>query len=285
MLVPFVKMQAVGNDFMLVDARDTGDLDWPALAQSTADRHRAVGHDGLLVVLAPEKRDEEAARVRMRMFNTDGTEDFCGNGLRCVAAYVSARAGGMRGRVLIQTIKGPREAVVERRKGGLEVAADMGPPVLDGPSIPVAAAGGPILRHPLHVEGRRLQVSCVSTGTAHAVIFVQEMPTDPDFLRLGPAIETHPFFPERTTVQWALVEKTGRVRVRIWERGVGETLACGTGACAVAVLGRLLGILADEVEVISRGGSLHVRWDGKGSVWIRGEAETVYRGKWQMTPC
>lgn len=281
--LPFVKMQGVGNDMIVVRARDGVGQDWPRLARRMCDRHYGIGADGLLVV------DEDAAAdAEMRMYNPDGTPDFCGNGLRCVARYVAQRTGGPQAAgstqaLRIATIAGEREAVVRwSPAGGVRVTVDMGEPSFRPEDIPVRTSGDRFWLQPLEVGGETLTVSSLSTGSGHTVVFVEDLPEDRLFFRLSPLIENHPIFPERTSVMWTRVRSRNRLELRIWERGAGETLGCGTGACAAAVAAHTSGRTDEEVVVASKGGELEIAWSEGSRIRMTGPAETVFTGVFRL---
>ena len=271
-MLPFTKMQAVGNDFVVLDTADwPGNSDWPALAIRLCDRKFGVGADGLLVV-----GPSAVADLRMQMFNPDGTEDMCGNGLRCVVRQAYDR-GTVHIRGLVQTLAGVRLFGVLPDGN---VLTEMGSPRFAPAEIPVCAASHRDIAVTLHAETRYLDA--VNTGTTHAVVWCDTLPDDETFLRWSPFIEHHPLFPDRTSIMWAVVEGPDTLRLRIWERGAGETLGCGTGACAAAVLAIETGRTNKPiVNVVSRGGTLTVDWskDTDNRVTLTGTAHTVYRGK------
>lgn len=277
--VPFTKVQAVGNDFVLVDGRSLDDLNWPELARLMCVRRFGVGSDGLLVYLP-----SQTAHFRMRMFNPDGTEDFCGNGIRCMCAYHAelSQSPPPADDLTVETVSGIRKARIldyscHRRA---IVRVEMGPPILDPKRIPALFDGPRVVGRKLQVAGEAVEVTSLSVGTTHTVIFAPESDWDRLFSRVSPVLEVHEAYPERTSVLWADVSDARRIRVRIWERGVGETLGCGTGACAVAVAARLRGISSEEVEIVSRGGSLTASWDGDGPVFLTGPADILFSGVW-----
>lgn len=277
-MVPFTKVQAVGNDFVLVDARPLGDLDWSELARLMCVRRFGVGSDGLLVYLPSQKAD-----FRMRMFNPDGTEDFCGNGIRCMCAYHAEVSGFPPPRDLtVETNAGIRKAWILHHTchRGAIVRVEMGKPTLEPKGIPALFDGPHVVGRKLQVAGETVEVTSLSVGTAHTVIFAPQSDWDRYFDRISPVLEVHEAYPERTSVLWADVSDDRRIQVRIWERGVGETLGCGTGACAVAVAARLRGMSSEEVEVVSRGGSLTASWDGDGPVFLTGPADILFSGVW-----
>ncbi|MGC8835028.1 MAG: diaminopimelate epimerase, partial [Armatimonadota bacterium] len=253
------------------------ELAWSRLAVEMCRRRTGVGSDGLLVLL-----NSKTADFRMRMFNPDGSEDHCGNGLRCTAAYYSCVEGVPPNVVLrVETSAGERSAVVLDLGPPALVKASMGRPELRPSLIPANFDGETVVRRPLRVLDRELEVTSLSVGTTHTVVFAPEALWERDFALLSPAIEVHPAYPERTSVLWTDVIRPDRILVRIWERGVGETLGCGTGACAVAVAARLAGFtVAPRIEVVSRGGSLYVEWDGEGDVYLTGPARFVFKGEW-----
>jgi diaminopimelate epimerase len=283
--LPFTKMQAVGNDFVVVEeAMWPADTDWSAAAIRLCDRHFGVGADGLLVV-----GPSEVANVRMRMFNPDGTEDMCGNGLRCVIAF-GVEQGNIPGSGYAETITG--RIYYTYGHGNLDVpnniATVLGAPKFAPADLPMRADGmDRVIGYPLPLaSGERLTVSVVSTGTTHTVIWVDELPDDDRFLSVSPAIENHPVFPARTSVLWVKPEGPTTAFVRIWERGAGETLGCGTGAAAVAVLGIEEGRFSRDavlIRVRSKGGVLDAGYypnNAEEPVLLVGAAHIVFAGTW-----
>ena len=284
----FAKMHGIGNDYVVVDARKALDMryDWPGIAKVLCDRHYGVGSDGLVLV-APS----EVADFRFRMLNPDGSEaEMCGNGIRCFAKYVAdyGLIGGQVDRLTVETLAGLRRLKLMRENGEVtSVQVSMGAPRLRPSEIPVAVpqsgAMEPemLLNFPVSVGSHQLTVSCVSMGNPHAVAFLDEPVASFPLESLGPQVEHHPAFPNRINFEIVNVEKSDRLNMRVWERGAGETLACGTGACAVAVAARLRGITGDEVDITLPGGTLTVVWDGKGEVLMTGPAELVFEGEWR----
>ncbi len=274
MSLPFTKMHGAGNDFVLLDSRETGEQDWERLAQALCDRHHGVGGDGLLVVLPGER-----SPIRMRMFNPDGTEDMCGNGLRCVARYAREHGWTASDAFPVETLSGPRKVRIERSPQ-LQVRARLGVARFRPGQIPALLGGDDCLEKELEIAGRRVRFSSVSTGSTHTVLFVPALPEDAEFLAVSPALETHPAFPERTSVLWATPHGDNAFRVRIWERGVGETLACGTGACAVAAVAQATGRAGSPCRIRSAGGILEVGVGPTYLLTLTGPAEYVCRGAW-----
>ena len=286
-------MHGAGNDFVILDLFDQpglaeGPLDRFAIAM--CDRHRGAGGDGLLT-LEPARLGSGCA-VRMRMWNPDGTGDMCGNGLRCVAALAVARGRAADAPFQVETLAGPRPAWVE--PGG-QVTVGMGMPIFDAPRVPLsrlaaetiagqAGAGrhglsAGAFEYDLPVEGRLLShVSSLSTGSTHTVIFGAVPVEESEFLRLSPQLEVHPWFPERSSIMWATRRGPNRFSLRIWERGVGETLACGTGACAVAVAAGLTGRSQGIVTLECRGGTLSAAWEPGTEIRLTGPTRRVFEG-------
>jgi diaminopimelate epimerase len=270
----FTKYHGAGNSFVLVDARDPDECPWPQLAVELCAYRTGVGADGLLVALP-----SSIAAVRMRMFNPDGTEDMCGNGLRCVALH-AVESGLAAGEFTVETLAGARRVRVLRHEpGAAEVAAEMGRAELRPEAIPADLLGPDARGIELEVAGTRLRATALSTGSAHCVI-LGPSPSEEVFQHLSPLIEHHPHFPERVSVMWTTVDARDRLRLRIWERGAGETWACGTGACAAAVAARLEGLCGDEVAVTSRGGTLRVSIGPELELTLTGPAQRVFRGVW-----
>ncbi|HLI26229.1 MAG TPA: diaminopimelate epimerase [Chloroflexota bacterium] len=274
----FVKMHGLGNDFIVVDLLARGqerpDSEWAALAVRLCDRHFGVGADGVLLALP-----SEAADVRMRIFNSDGSEaEMCGNGIRCLARY--ARDRGLGGdRLRVETLAGVLELTFA--DAGRAVRVDMGPPRLAAREIPVALDGERVIDQPIEVDGYRWRFTAVSMGNPHAVVFLapEELAALP-LERIGPQVEHHPLFPARTNFHAVAVTSPHSATVRVWERGAGPTLACGTGACAVTVAGVLKGLLESPVDVTLPGGTLRIAWEPDGHVYMTGPAEYVFRGTW-----
>jgi diaminopimelate epimerase len=276
--VDFVKMHGLGNDFIVVDllarGQDRPDSEWAARAVRLCDRHFGVGADGVVLALP-----SEAADVRMRIFNSDGSEaEMCGNGIRCLARY--ARDRGLGGeRLRVETLAGVLELTFA--DGGRAVRVDMGPPRLTAREIPVALDAERVIDQPLEVDGYQWRFTAVSMGNPHAVVFLspEELAALP-LARIGPQVEHHPLFPARTNFHAVAVTSPHSATVRVWERGAGPTLACGTGACAVTVAGILKGLLESPVDVTLPGGTLHIAWEPDGHVYMTGPAEYVFRGTW-----
>lgn len=291
----FSKLQAAGNDFILVDARTT-EGEWPKLAQAMCDRHFGVGADGLILV-----QDSTIADLKMRLFNSDGSEaEVSGNGLRCLGKYaidkglineVSSRGESRCNRddysLNIETLSGVRKVKASMSGNKVNrVEVNMGLPQFQPKPIPfkgkvdIPISSGPILNYPLLINGKKLTLAILSMGNPHAVSFSSGPITDFPLAEIGPKIEKHPMFPQRTNFEVARVLSKGKIEARVWERGVGETLACGSGACAIAVAAQLLDYVEPQVDIILKGGTLTVSWDGVGGVLLNGPVEEVFAGEW-----
>jgi diaminopimelate epimerase len=276
--VEFTKMHGIGNDFVVVDcmAGAWPESELPALSRRINDRKFGVGSDGLILVLPSRVAD-----FRMRMFNPDGSEaEMCGNGTRCVARFVYDRKLTTENTIRLETLAGVRTLRLATRGGKVEsVRVDMGQPRLRRSEIPMRGADTEgVVEETVRVEGRKLTLIAVSMGNPHAIVFDAKL-APADVAVLGPAIETHRLFPQRTNVQFCDVVSAGEATLRTWERGAGVTLACGTGACASVVAGVLTGRLGRRVTVHLLGGDLLVEWNGDNRVMMTGPAEEVFVGK------
>lgn len=274
----FTKMHGAGNDYVYVDCFAQREPANPAeLARLISDRHFGVGGDGL-VLIGPS----QLADARMRMFNADGSEaEMCGNAIRCVAKYVYDHSIARKTTLAIETGRGVLSLELEIEKGECQRArVDLGEPILEAAFIPTQLAGNPPLNAVLSVGGKELLVTCVSMGNPHCVCFVEQA-SDDWVLGLGPQIEHHPLFPRRTNVEFVEVLSRSQVRQRTWERGSGETLACGTGAAAVCVAGVLTGRTERKITVNLRGGDLQLEWNSANNhVFKTGPATVVFSGEW-----
>ena len=277
MRIPFAKMHGAGNDLVVIDclAGDPVD-DWEAFARFALDRHLGVGGDQLLLV-----QPSEAADFTMGIRNPDGsTAEMCANGIRAFLKYLRDRGLTDRDEVRVETLAG---IVTPRWLGNDEVEIEMTTPVLEPARIPTTlGSDGPLVDVPIEVEGERLAATAVSMGNPHCVLFVDD-PERVDLARLGPALENHPAFPQRTNVEFVAVRSEKRLEQRTWERGTGETLACGSGACAAAVAAVLSDRAGRDVEILLRGGTLRVRWpEDDGPVWLSGPAAWVFDGELEL---
>ena len=280
----FTKVQGAGNDFILVEAG--GVLrDWSQMAVAMCNRHFGVGADGLLLVLP-----SDIAHFQMRVFNPDGSEaEVCGNGLRCLAKYVVDRGlADIEAReILVETIAGIRRIKLYKAGGKLiKIQVGMGVPKFRAEDIPVVIEAGNIvditsmLSYPVTVGDKELFLDFVSMGNPHAVYFWQRSVSNFPLSHLGPQVEQHAIFPNRVNFEVARVMSRQQIEARVWERRVGETLACGSGACAITVLAQLHGYINNKVDIKLPGGILDVEWDGVGEVLLSGSAEIVFTGEW-----
>ncbi len=274
----FTKMHGAGNDYVYINCFDEPTpADIPSTAIAISDRHTGVGGDGL-VLIGPS----EVADARMRMFNADGSEsEMCGNAIRCVAKYVSDRGIARKPELKIETGRGILTMQLFTGAGGKveQVTVNMGAPILESARIPTTLPGAPPTNAKLDVAGMSIDVTCVSMGNPHCVTFVDEV-NDDWVLRVGPQIERHPAFPRRVNAEFIQVVSRDEFIMRVWERGSGETLACGTGACASAVAGVLTGRTNRTVTAHLRGGDLKLEWSASGDVFMTGPATEVFSGEW-----
>ena len=277
----FTKMHGAGNDYVYIDAREQ-ERDWAALSVAMSDRHLGVGSDGLILALPSAKAD-----LRMRMFNADGSEgEMCGNGIRCLVrfAFDNGIVDAARSPVRVETMAGVLDVTPLGDNGDGMTAARvlMGAPRLSPPEIPVAVeCMDVVIDQPLEVAGREFRMTCVSMGNPHAVVFMDEPVDDFPLTEIGPQVEHHPLFPARVNFEIVNVLDGGKVlKTRVWERGSGITMACGTGACAVQVAARLNGLAGDRATIALPGGDLTVEWPGEGEVVMEGPVATVFDGEW-----
>ena len=275
----FTKMHGAGNDYVYIDCfREKTPADPAALAVAISNRHTGVGGDGLILIQPSDRAD-----ARMRMFNADGSEsEMCGNGIRCVAKYVRDHGICERDRLTIETGAGILTLDLELRGGKVErVRVDMGRPILEAARIPTLLAGSPaVIEAPLVIEDREYRATCVSMGNPHCVIFVDRA-DDRAVLGDGPKIERDPRFPARVNVEFVERISDTELRQRTWERGSGETLACGTGASAVCVAGVLTGRSQRRVTIHLLGGDLELHWnEADDHVYMTGPAVEVFQGEW-----
>ncbi len=276
----FTKMHGAGNDYVYVNLFEESLPAAPErLAPLVSDRHFGIGGDGLILITPSEKAD-----ARMRMFNSDGSEaEMCGNGLRCVAKYVYDHGIAKKERLDLETGAGILSVELETAGGRAQrVRVNMGQPILDAAMIPTTYGQSPVVNQKLEVDGRTFEVTCVSMGNPHCVIFVEKAD---DYLvhQIGPQIEHAPQFPARVNVEFVEILSPTEVRQRTWERGSGETLACGTGASAVCVAGVLTGKLERKILNHLLGGDLELEWnEADDRVYMTGPAEEVFSGTWHV---
>ena len=286
MLLKFTKMHGCGNDYIYFDC--TGS-DFPGGAQGEkeaaiklSDRHFGIGGDGIIIIKKGQTADFE-----MVMYNADGSRSqMCGNGIRCVGKYVYD-AGYTKGREFTVESMGAVKhlKVIKGERGDKEtlLSVDMGCPILQAEKIPVEEPAEHVIMHPLTINNTEYKITCVSMGNPHAVVFIDKKPAEFPVCQFGPLFENNAFFPERTNTEFAFVEDRHTIWMRVWERGTGETLACGTGTCATVVAAILNGLVdaGEKITVHLLGGDLQIEWSGRkgGSVFMTGPAENVFKGE------
>jgi diaminopimelate epimerase len=273
----FTKMQGAGNDYVYVDCfSQPAPADPAGLARKIADRHFGVGGDGLILI-----RPSEVADARMQMFNADGSEaEMCGNGVRCVAKYVYDHKLAPKPNLKIETGRGVLALDLEVSNGRAErVRVNMGKPILEPQRIPTTYPGDRVVNVPLLIGDEELTVTCVSMGNPHCITYVERL-DDCWVLQIGPRVETDKHFPRRVNAEFVEVISPREVRMRVWERGSGETLACGTGASAVCVAGVLTGRTERKILAHLPGGDLELEWSSDGNVYMTGPAVEVFSGEW-----
>lgn len=282
----FTKMQGVGNDFVVIETSN-GRRNWSKTAVAMCDRHYGIGADGLLLLM-PSK----VADFRMRIFNADGSEaNACGNGIRCLVKYFvdNGLAKPRARKVSVETLVGVREAEFYKANDRVaKVKIGMGQPKFSKKDIPVIIRAGEgklvniksMVQYTITVAGRQLPLNLVSVGNAHAVYFSQQPVAEFPLSRIGPKIEQNKIFPRGVNFEVAQVVDRKQIEARVWEHGVGETLACGSGACAITVAAQLHGHIGNKGEIKLPGGMLEVEWDGSGEVFLIGPAEAVFIGEW-----
>ena len=285
-MIKFTKLQATGNDFILIDARNI-EQDWPRLTRDMCHRYFGVGADGLILVAT-----SNIANLKMRLFNQDGSEaEVSGNGLRCFAKYVIDKKITAGPSLTVETMAGIRTIHTSLSQDKVSHAkANMGTPLFRAEDIPVLLDKPqegrgevdiiPILDYPLNVGGEKLTLSFVSMGNPHAVNFLSQPVADFPLSEIGPQVENHPIFPQRVNFEIARVIDRDKIEARVWERGAGETLSCGSGACAIAAIAKLKGYTNNKVDIKLTGGNLTLSWDGVGEIYLSGPVEEVFNGEW-----
>lgn len=271
MKLSFTKMQGLGNDFIVIDGRGFPLPQSRKTVRALSDRRHGIGADQILLVKNSRKAD-----FRLEIYNADGGEvEMCGNGLRAVAKYLRDKNLTSKSPLRIETKAGVH-TVEAQRKNRFQV--DMGEPVLKGKLIPVNLAGR-VINRPIRIDGKMFRITCVSMGNPHCVVYVDDLKEFAIGV-YGPILEKNHIFPKRTNVEFVRVLGPREIEMRVWERGTGETLACGSGACAAVVASVLNSLTDREVEVKLAGGSLHVAWPREdGHVYLTGPAETVFHGE------
>lgn len=274
-MMKFTKMHGAGNDYVYINCMNKIPANPNELAVRISNRHYGVGSDGLVLILPSEKCD-----FRMRMFNADGTEaEMCGNATRCIGKYVYDKRLTDKTEITLETNAGIKRLSLFVSEGKVsKVTVDMGEPILQARDIPVNADMEQVKGYPLDVDGKEIKVTCVSMGNPHAVVFVDTI-TDDDVFVTGRKLEVHPFFPQKTNVEFCKVISRDKLSMRVWERGTGETLACGTGACATLVAAVINGLCDRRAELQLLGGRLFIEWRDDNHIYMTGPAVTVFEGE------
>jgi diaminopimelate epimerase len=271
----FTKMQGAGNDYVYVNGFVEQVADPAQLAIAISDRHFGIGSDGLVLILPSEMCD-----FRMRMFNSDGSEsEMCGNATRCIAKYVYENGLTDKTAISLETGAGIKLLNLNLEDNKVtSVRVDMGEPILAPKQIPINLDEPRVVNYPIALEGKKVNITAVSMGNPHAVIFLDTL-EELDIQKSGPKVERHPLFPRRTNTEFAQIVSPTHIKMRVWERGAGETLACGTGACATAVAAVLNGKTERNVTLELLGGNLEIEWsETDNHVYMTGPAVTVFEG-------
>lgn len=276
-MLQFTKMHGLGNDYVYMDAINQKIEKRSELAKFVSDRHFGVGSDGLILICPSEKAD-----FRMQMFNQDGSEaEMCGNGIRCVGKFVYDKGLTNKETITVETLAGIKTLVMTAKNGKIETArVDMGKPILEPEKIPVISDENPVKNLKLNEGEKEFTFTCVSMGNPHAVTFIKEDVNKFDICKYGAKLEINNVFPKKANIEFINVIDDKTLKMRVWERGAGETLACGTGACASVVAAILNGYTKRDVTVHLLGGDLKIKWDENDNhVYMTGPATTVFEGK------
>ena len=276
-MLQFTKMHGLGNDYVYMDAINQKIENRSELAKFVSNRHFGIGSDGLILICPSEKAD-----FRMQMFNQDGSEaEMCGNGIRCVGKFVYDKGLTNKETITVETLAGIKTLVMTAKNGKIETArVDMGEPILEPEKIPVISKENPVKNLKLNEENKEFNFTCVSMGNPHAVTFIKEDVNKFDICKYGAKLEVNEAFPKKANIEFINVIDDKTLKMRVWERGAGETLACGTGACASTVAAILNGYTSREVTVHLLGGDLKIKWDENDNhVYMTGPATTVFEGK------
>lgn len=271
----FTKMHGISNDYIYINGATEKIYNPSDVAIKLSDRHTGIGSDGIVMILPSKTCD-----FRMRMFNSDGSEaEMCGNASRCVGKYVYDKGLTKKTKVSLETLAGKKILNLHVVDGKVDmVTVDMGEPILRGTDIPTIFDLPMVVSQPIVVSGKKILTTCVSMGNPHSVVYVEDVDSL-DLEKIGPSYECHPAFPHKTNTEFVEIISRNEVKMRVWERGAGETMACGTGACAVAVASVLNGFTDRDVRVKLRGGDLQIKWDDDDNhVYMTGPATTVYEG-------
>lgn len=275
-MIKFTKMQGLGNDYVYIDAINQKIENESSLAQIISNRHFGIGSDGLILICSSEIAD-----FKMRMFNSDGSEaEMCGNGIRCVGKFVYDKGLTNKTTLKIETLAGVKELKLNLKEGKVDtVRVDMGEPILEAEKIPVVSSEKMAKNLKLEIEEREFNFTCVSMGNPHAITFIENVENF-EVEKYGSKIEVNKRFPKKTNVEFIKIVNKEYIKMRVWERGAGETLACGTGACASVVAGIINNLIERKVTVELLGGILEIEWNKEDNhIYMTGPAVTVYEGE------
>lgn len=274
-MIKFTKMQGLGNDYVYIDCVNQTIEDESSLARFVSDRHFGIGSDGLILICKSDVAD-----FKMRMFNSDGSEaEMCGNGIRCVGKFVYDKGLTNKQEVDIETLAGIKHLVLNVEENKVKtVRVDMGEPILEAKMIPVISEKNPVTDLRITAGDKEFSFACISMGNPHAITIVKDVDNF-DVHKYGKIVEIDKVFPRKTNVEFIEIKDKNNIKMRVWERGAGETLACGTGACATAVACNLLGLTERKVNVELLGGTLNIDWNKEDNhVYMTGPAVTVFEG-------
>lgn len=275
-MIKFTKMHGLGNDYVYIDAINQKIENESSLAKFVSNRHFGIGSDGLILICKSEIAD-----FKMRMFNSDGSEaEMCGNGIRCVGKFVYDKGLTNKTTVKIETLAGIKTLILNTKDRKVETArVDMGEPILEAEKIPVISTEKPVKNLELEVENKKFKFTCVSMGNPHAITIVENT-KEFDVEKYGKVLEVDKAFPKKANIEFAQIVDRQNINMRVWERGAGETLACGTGACATAVACNLNGLTDRKVNIELLGGTLNIEWNETDNhVYMTGPAVTVFDGE------
>lgn len=276
----FTKMHGIGNDYVYVNCLEETVANPSETAIAVSDRHKGIGSDGLVLI-----KTSDIADFTMEMYNADGSQSqMCGNAIRCVGKYVYENRLTDKTNISIETLAGVKYLELYVANGKVEtVKVNMGAPILVPSQIPVAVDGDRVVNEAVEIDGKKYNITCVSMGNPHCITYVDNV-SNLEIDKIGPEFENNKLFPERVNAEFVRVIDRDTVEMRVWERGSGETMACGTGACAVAVASILNGLCNDTVMVKLLGGDLQITWDREADVvYMTGSATTVYTGEWNYS--
>ena len=278
-MLNFTKMTGIGNDYIYIDCTDGKKIkDISDVTRKLSDRHFGIGGDGVILI---DKPDDDKSDFKMKIYNCDGSEaEMCGNGIRCMAKFIHDKKLSEKDKLSIQTLAGIKKVkVLEDSKGECnEVIVDMGEPLFQDKNIPYNVYEAFNKDLDINVEGEKMRFTVVSMGNPHAVTFVEDL-ENLQIEMCGPIVENNPIFPNKTNVEFVQILDKNNIKIRVWERGVGETFACGTGACAAVVASGINGYTDENVNVQLPGGNLQIEWGKDNHIYMQGPAETIYDGK------